>query len=86
VGKNFLNIRDNLIDIQDCKFDKWPTQLVNLRLFVGSSSGMFGIRYLEVFDYASVSWCATGLARESEVYFPQMEKNQRTSHSYTTTA
>ena len=25
------------------------------RLFVGSSSGMYGIRYLRVFDYVSVS-------------------------------
>ena len=37
---------------------------------------MYGIRYLRVFDYVSVSWCATGPARESEVYpeRPQMEK------------
>jgi len=25
------------------------------RLFIGSSSGMYGIRYLRVFDYVSVS-------------------------------
>jgi len=37
---------------------------------------MYGIRYLRVFDYVSVSECATGPARESEVYpkRPQMEK------------
>jgi len=37
---------------------------------------MYGIRYLRVFDYVSVSWCATGPVRESEVYpeRPQMEK------------
>jgi len=29
---------------------------------------MYGIRYLRVFDYVSVSWYATGPARESEVY------------------
>jgi len=37
------------------------------RFFIGSSSGMYGIRYLKVFEYVSVSWCATGPARESEV-------------------
>ena len=43
---------------------------------IGSSSGMYGIRYHSVFDYVSVSSCATGPARESEVYprQPQMEK------------
>ena len=38
---------------------------------------MYGIRYLRVFDYVSVSECATGPVRESEVYPerpPQMEK------------
>jgi len=37
---------------------------------------MYGIRYLRVFDYVSVSECATGPVRESEVYpeRPQMEK------------
>jgi len=37
---------------------------------------MYGIRYLRVFDYVSVSWCATGPVRESEGYpeRPQMEK------------
>ena len=34
------------------------------RLCVGSNSGMYGIRYLGVFDYVSVSQCATGPARE----------------------
>jgi len=45
-------------------------------VFIGSSSGMDGIRYLRVFDYVSVSECATGPARASEVYpeRPQMEK------------
>jgi len=38
------------------------------RLFIESSSGMYGICYLRVFDYVSVSQCATGPARESEVY------------------
>ena len=39
---------------------------------------MYGIRYLRVFDYVSVSQCATGPARESEVYpkRPQMEKTK----------
>ena len=37
---------------------------------------MYGIRYLRVFDYISVSKCATGPVEESEVYpeRPQMEK------------
>jgi len=37
---------------------------------------MYGIRYLRVFDYVSVSECATGPVRESKVYpeRPQMEK------------
>ena len=37
---------------------------------------MYGIRYLRVFDYVSVSSCVTGPVRESEVYpeRPQMEK------------
>ena len=37
---------------------------------------MYGIRYLRVFDYVSVSYYATGPVRESEVYpeRPQMEK------------
>jgi len=36
---------------------------------------MYGIGYLRVFDYVSVSWCATGPVREMEVYpeRPQME-------------
>jgi len=36
---------------------------------------MYRILYLRVFDYVSVSQCATGLARESEIYLrrPQME-------------
>jgi len=41
---------------------------------------MYGIRYLRVFDYVSVSECAIGPAREREVSpkRPQMEKkNQR---------
>jgi len=29
-----------------------------------ASSGMYRIWYLRIFDYDSVSWCATGLARE----------------------
>jgi len=39
---------------------------------------MYEIRYLRVFDYVSLSLCATGPARESEVYpkQPQMEKKQ----------
>jgi len=49
-------------------------------LFIGSSSGMYGIRYLRVFDYVSVSECATGPVREREVYpeRPQMEKKTNT--------
>jgi len=37
---------------------------------------MYGIRYLRVFDYVSVSESATGPVREREVYpeRPQMEK------------
>jgi len=37
---------------------------------------MYGIRYLRVFDYVSVSECATEPVKESEVYpeRPQMEK------------
>jgi len=37
---------------------------------------MYGIRYLRKFDYVSVSQCATGPVRESEVYpeRSQMEK------------
>ena len=37
---------------------------------------------LKVFDYVSVSQCATGPARESEVYFkrPQMEKTKTNAH------
>jgi len=40
---------------------------------------MYGIRYLRVFDDVSVSECATGPARESEVYpeRPEMEKKTR---------
>ena len=47
------------------------------RFFIRASSGMYGIRYLRVFEYVSVSWCATGPARESKVYTkrPEMEKN-----------
>ena len=39
---------------------------------------MYGIRYLRVFDYVSVSWCATGPVWESEVYpeRPQMEEKK----------
>jgi len=37
------------------------------RLFVRSSSGMYGICYLTIFDYLSVVKCATGPARDSEV-------------------
>jgi len=46
------------------------------RLFIGSSSDVYRIRYLRVFDYVSVSECATGPVRESEVYpeQSQMEK------------
>ena len=45
-------------------------------MFIGSGSGMYGIRYLRVFDYVSLSECATGPVRESEVYpeRPHMEK------------
>jgi len=45
-------------------------------LFIGSSSGMYRIRYLRILDYVSLSARATGPARESEVYpkRPQMEK------------
>ena len=46
-----------------------------------SSCGMYGIRYLRVFDYVSVSSCATGPARESEVYplRPQMARGKKTN-------
>jgi len=50
---------------------------------------MYGICYLRVFDYVSVSYCATGLARESKVYPERNQmgkKNERTYHSHTTTA
>ena len=56
-----------------------------LPLFIGSSSGKYGIRYLRVFDYVSVSQCATGTARESEVY-PNRPQIENTYLSYTTTA
>ena len=36
--------------------------------FHWTASGKYRIRYLRVFDYVSVSQCATGLARESEVF------------------
>jgi len=53
-----------------------PTVHVS-RLFVGSSSGLYGIRYIRVFDYVSVSQCDTGPAWESEVY-PQVENKTLT--------
>jgi len=65
-----------------------PTVHVS-RLFVGSSSGMYRIRYLKVFDYVSVSRCANATAREGEDRWPTAsdgKKKQRTYHSCTTTA
>jgi len=43
---------------------------------------MYGIRYLRIFDYISVSKCSTGPARESEVYSrrSQMGKTKEAAH------
>jgi len=49
------------------------------RLFVGSSSGMYGFWYLRVFDNFSGSWCATGPAKESEVYPKRPQVGKKTN-------
>jgi len=40
---------------------------------------MYGIRYLRVFDYVSVSQCATGPARENEVYPKRTQMEKKTN-------
>ena len=40
---------------------------------------MYGIRYLRVFDYVSVSQCATGPARESELYPERLQMEKKTN-------
>jgi len=77
----------NMLEHRDTQLDR-PKSVVRVirgvawtvhvrRLFVGSSSGMYGMCYLRVFNYVSVSQCTTGPARQSEVYpsQPQVEEN-----------
>jgi len=40
---------------------------------------MYGIRYLKVFDYVSVSYCATGPVREREVYPERHQMEKKTN-------
>ena len=51
---------------------------------------MYGIRYLRVFDYVSVSYYSALMGRPGRVKFIlddlRWKKTQRTYHSYTTTA
>jgi len=41
---------------------------------------MYGIRYLRVFDYVSVSECPAGPARESQVYPSQPQMAKKPAH------